>query len=87
MHVQALESNFVPVIFSFISQCTEMLSLGPISDSFVQNATKHLWPSKSVGLDFLPSFTVEGSTEVPVPVVKFTFNLGVCQNAPSGLWK
>jgi hypothetical protein len=64
-----------------------MLSLAHISNSYVQNATKELWPSKSVGLGCLPSFAVEGGTGVSVPVREFIFNLGLCQNTPSGLWK
>jgi hypothetical protein len=57
-----------------------MLSLAPISNFYVKNAAKLPWSSHSVGIDCLPRFAVERSTEVSVPLLKFIFNLGLCQN-------
>jgi hypothetical protein len=63
------------VTFTFIDQSTEMLSLAPVSNSDVHNATKWLRPTKSVGLNGIPDFDTKGFPEifVLVPVLKIFF--------------
>jgi hypothetical protein len=63
------------VTFTFIDQSTEILSLAPVSNSDVRNATKWLWPTKSVGLNGIPDFDVKDLPEifVLVPVLKIFF--------------
>jgi hypothetical protein len=65
---------------SSVNQCAEILHLAPISSSDVQNAIKLLRPSKSVGLDGIPSFVIKSCSEIFVPVLRFIFNLSLSQN-------
>jgi hypothetical protein len=59
----------------------------PVANSDVHNATKRLRPTKSVGLDGIPSFVIKGCSEIFAPIVKFIFNLSLFQNNFPNLWK
>jgi hypothetical protein len=77
MHFHPVCSSFCSGTFSFINQSIKLLYLVPISNSDVQNAIKRLRPSKSVGLDGIPSFVRKGCSDMFVPVLKFVFNLSL----------
>lgn len=68
-------------------QSSDSLSLAPVSDSDVFKAIKRLRPSKSVGIDNIPAFIIKGCSDIFVPVLKFIFNLSLCQRSFPNLWK
>ena len=70
-----------------VNYSTGVLPTARISASDVQNAIKRLRPTKSVGLDGIPSFIIKGCSEIFVPVLKFIFNLSLSQNVFPKLWK
>jgi hypothetical protein len=83
-----INQNLLPE--SHTAYCADrvyIISLASISDSDTQNATKRLRPSKSVGLDGVPSFVIKGCSELFVPVIKFMFNLSLSQHKSPTLWK
>jgi hypothetical protein len=70
-----------------VKHCTENLPLAFISDSDFQSAVKRLRPTKSVGLDGIPSFVIKGCSDIFVPTFTFIFNLSLSQNTFPKLWK
>jgi arginine decarboxylase-like protein len=86
-HFQSVYGSSCSVTFPFINQSTKVLPLAPISNSDVHNAIKRLRPTKSVGLDGIPSFIIKGCSNIFVPVFKFMFNLSLFQNVFPNLWK
>jgi hypothetical protein len=86
-YFQSVYSNSCYGTSSSVNQGAEILHLAPISNSDVQNAIKRLRPSKSAGLDGIPSFVTKGCCEIFVPVLRFIFNLSLSQNTFPNLWK
>jgi hypothetical protein len=86
-HFQSVHSNRCLGVFSSDIHFMDVLSLGSISDSDVQNAIKRLQPSKSVEPDGILSFVIKGCSEVFVPVLKFIFNLSLSQHKFPTQWK
>jgi hypothetical protein len=88
-HFHSVYNSSSPLFdtFSFVKHCTENLRIAFTSDSDVQNATKRLRPTKSVGLDGIPSFVIKGCSEIFVPILRFIFNLSLSQNTLPKLWK
>jgi hypothetical protein len=70
-HFQSVFSSYCSGTFSPVNQCTEILSLVPISISDVQYAIKWLLPLKLVRLDEVPSSVIKGCSEISVPVLRF----------------
>jgi hypothetical protein len=62
-----------------LSQSSELLSLAPISDVDVCKAIKRLKPSKSVGLDDIPGFILNGCAGIFIPILRHIFNLSLTQ--------
>jgi hypothetical protein len=73
--------------FPSLLQTSECFSLPPISNSDVCKALKCLQPSKSVGLDDIPVFVINGCSEIFMPVLKFIFNPSLSQQQFSTLWE
>jgi hypothetical protein len=74
-------------VFPSLSQSSEFLSLAPISELDIFKALRRLRPSRSVGLDDIPSFVIRGWSEIFVPVLKHIFNLSLTQNYFPAVWK
>jgi hypothetical protein len=72
--------------FPRLSQCSEFLSLAPISDVDVCKAVKRLKPSKSVGLD-IPGFIIKGCSAIFIPILRHIFNLSLTQQYIPAAWK
>jgi hypothetical protein len=70
-----------------VNQGAENLRLAPVFNSDVQNAIERLRPSKSVGIDEIPSFVIKGCCEIFVPALRFIFDLSLSQNIFLNLWK
>ena len=66
---------------------TDILPIACISTADVHKAIKRLRPTKSVGLDGIPSFIIKGCSEIFVPILRFIFNLSLSQNTFPKLWK
>jgi hypothetical protein len=79
-HFRSVNSSSCPGTFPFINQSTDVLSLAHISNLDVHNAINRRRPTKSVGLDGIPSFVINGCSEIFVPLLKFIFNLSLSQN-------
>jgi hypothetical protein len=75
--------DFLPLL-----QCSEFLSLAPISDLDVCKAIKRLKP-KSVGLDDIPGFVIKGfsATRIFIPILRHIFNLSLTQQHFPTVWK
>jgi hypothetical protein len=58
-----------------------------VSDSDVRRTIRRLKSTKSVGPDDIPSFIIKGCSEIFVPVLKHTFNLGLSNGGFPSLWK
>jgi hypothetical protein len=63
--------------FPPLSQSSEFLALGPISDSDVCKSIKRLTLSKSVGLDDIPGFVIKGCSDIFIPILRHIFNLSL----------
>jgi hypothetical protein len=63
-HFQSIHSNCCSINLPRLSQCSQFLSLAPVSDADVCKAIKTLKPSKSVGLDDIPGFIIKGSSAI-----------------------
>jgi hypothetical protein len=57
-HFQSVYSSCCHGTSSSVNKCAEILHLTLIPNSNVKNAIKQLRPSKSVGLDGIPSFVI-----------------------------
>lgn len=80
-------SSPCPGTFTTVNYCADILPIASISASEVQNAIKRLRPTKSVGLDGIPSFIIKGCAEILIPVLQFIFNLSLSQNVFPKSWK
>jgi hypothetical protein len=88
-HFQSVYNTPCTEIFPFLSQSSNFLSFTPISELDIRKALRRLRPSKSVGLDDIPSFVirrVKGYSEIFVPVLKHIFNLSLTQNYVPTEW-
>jgi hypothetical protein len=65
----------------------DSLYLASVSDSDVFKAIKRVGPSKSVGIDKIPAFIVNGCSEIFIPFLKFIFNLSLSERSFPTLWK
>jgi hypothetical protein len=74
-------------VFPSLSQSSEFLLLAPIFQLDICKALRRLSPSKSVGLDDIPSFVIKGCSEIFVPVLKNIFNLSLPQQYFPTVWK
>ena len=65
--------------------------LGPVASTLTTSppraTIKRLRLSKSVGIDNIPAFIIKGCSDIFVPVLKFIFNLSLCQRSFPTLWK
>jgi hypothetical protein len=86
-HFQSVYSSACYGTSSSVNQGAENLRLAPVFNYDVQKAIKRQRPSKSVGLDGIPSFVVKSCCEIFVPVLRFIFNLSLSQNTFPNLWK
>jgi hypothetical protein len=71
-HFQSVCNNPCPVVFPSLLSSSEFLTLAPVSDSDVIKAIKRLRPSKSVGLDDFPEFSIKGCTDIFVPILNIS---------------
>jgi hypothetical protein len=62
-------------------------TLAPISELDICKALRSLRPSKSAGLDDIPSFVINGCSEIFAPVLKHIFNLSLTQHYFPTVWK
>jgi hypothetical protein len=89
-HFQNIFSRFVVVPalepFLLLINLRKFLSSAAVSNSDVSNAVKRLRPAKSVGLDGIRSFVINGCSKIFVPVLKFIFNLSLSQNTFPSFW-
>jgi hypothetical protein len=74
-------------VFPSLLQSSEFLSLAPISELDICKALRRLRPSKSVGLDDIPSFVIKVCSEIFVPVLKHIFNISLTQHYFPTVWK
>jgi hypothetical protein len=86
-HFQTVYNTPCTGVFPSLLQYSEFLSLAPISELDICRALRCLRPSKSVGLDDIPSFVMKGCSEIFVPVLKDIFNLSLTQNYFPTVWK
>jgi hypothetical protein len=86
-HFQSVYNTPCTGVFPSPSQFSECLSLAPISELDICKALRRLRPSKSVGLDDIPSFVIKGCSEIFLPVLKHIFNLSLTQNYFPTVWK
>jgi hypothetical protein len=86
-HFQSVYSSSCYGTSSSLNPDAENLHVAPVLNSDVQNAIKRLRPSKSVGLDGIPSFVIKGCCEIFVAVLRFIFNISLSQNIFPNLWK
>jgi hypothetical protein len=73
--------------FPRLSQCSEFLSLAPVSEADVCKAIKRLTPSKSVGLHDIPGFIIKGCSAIFIPVLRHIFHLSLTQQYFPAAWK
>jgi hypothetical protein len=86
-HFQTVYSSSCYGTSSSVNQGAEILHLAPLSSSDIQNAIRRLRPSKSVGLDGIPSFVIKDCCKIYVSVLRLIFNLSLFQNTFPNLWK
>jgi hypothetical protein len=86
IHFHFIYNNPSPGIVPSLSSSSEFLSISRISDSDIFKAHKRLKPSKSVGINNIPSFVIRGCSGMLVPVLKHIFNLSLSQHFPTS-WK
>jgi hypothetical protein len=86
-HFQAIHNNCCSINLPHLSQCSEFLSLAPVSDADVCKAIKRIKPLKSVGLDDIPGFIIKGCSAIFIPILKHVFNLSLTQQYFPAAWK
>jgi hypothetical protein len=86
-HFQSVYSSSCYGTASSVNQGADNLHLAPVFNSDIRNAIKRLRPSKSVGLDGIPSFVKKGCCEILYLFLGFFFNLSLSQNIFPNLWK
>jgi hypothetical protein len=86
-HFQSVYNTLCSIVFPSLSQSSECLSSALISELDIRKALRGLRPSKSVGLDGIPSFVKKGCSEIFLPVIKHIFNLTLTQHYFSTVWK
>jgi hypothetical protein len=69
-HFQLLCNNHCPNVSFTLVSSSEFIHLASVSDFDVIKAIKHLRPSKSVGVNGIPGFTLKGCTDIFIPVLK-----------------
>jgi hypothetical protein len=79
-HLQSVYNTPCTGVFPSLSQSSEFLSSAPISELDICKALRRLRPSKSVGLDDIPSFVIKGCSEISVPVFKHIVYLNLTQH-------
>jgi hypothetical protein len=84
-HYQSIHNNCSSIDFPRLSQCSEFLSVAPVSDADVCKAIKRLKPSKSVGLD-IPGFIIKGCSAIFMPILRHIFNLSLTQQYFPAAW-
>jgi hypothetical protein len=88
--IQNIFSLFLFIVAScsrIFSSFNQLSSLAPTFNSGVEKVTKRLQPSKSVGLDGIPSIVIKHCSENVVLFLRFIFNLSSSYNTFPNLWK
>jgi hypothetical protein len=86
-HFQSVHNNCCSIDLPRLSQCSEFLSLVPVSDADVCKAIKRLKPSKCVGLDDIPGFIIKCCSAIFTPILRHIFNLSLAQQYFPAAWK
>jgi hypothetical protein len=86
-HFQSIHNNCFSIDLPRLSQCSEFLSLPPVSDADICKAIKRLKPSKSVGLDDISGFIIKGCSAIFIPILRHIFNLSLTQQYFPAAWK
>jgi hypothetical protein len=86
-HFRSVHDNCCLIDLPRHSHSSEFSSLTPVSDADVCKALKRLKPSKSVGLDDIPGFTIKGCSAIFIPILRHIFNLSLIQQYFPAVWK
>jgi hypothetical protein len=74
-------------VTSFDAVSSDNLSLFIVTEADIHRAIRRLKPSKSVGLDGIPSSIIKGCTDSFVPLLKYIFNFSLSQQLFPSSWK
>ena len=70
-----------------MAECHDYLNTFVVTDSSVLKAIRRLKPSKSSGLDGIPTFIIKGCSSILVPILTYIFNLSLSSGVFPTLWK
>ena len=86
-YFQSAFNNHTERDFSTDFQSSDSLSAASVCDSDVFKSIRRVRPSKSVGLDDIPAFIIQGCSDILIPVLTFIFKISFSQRTFPTLWK